>query len=248
MRNFNQPVIFPESVSNYEFAFGNCYNFNQPVIIQNNNNSRKSFRGFFANCYNFNQNITEMFMNFNTFTAIGDVVGMFEGCHNFNQNIDIISNLSNSNWYSTFRDCYNFNQNINIRGATFPYTFMNCYNLRQVILNVNNYCNCIHYTFVNCNNLSNVTINGNLNKKMSAYSYDKYSLMIGAFRSNNTTMLNIYTTSATTANLITSPCVVNLSANFTYFGENNHITPSWTPVENGYFNSLYNIRIYNNLT
>ena len=73
-RNFNQPIIIPNNVTNVSGMFYNCYNFNQPVTIPEN---VISISGMFSYCYKFNQPVTIP-------ENVTNVSDMFQYCNKLN--------------------------------------------------------------------------------------------------------------------------------------------------------------------
>lgn len=217
----NKSVQIPNSVTNTFSMFNSCTNFNQNIQIPN---SVINASTMFGNCTSLNQNIQIP-------NSVINAQYMFGICNNLNQNIQIPNGVKNVAYM--FNGCRYLNYNIQIPNSVTNAAgmFNGCYNLNQNIQIPSGVTNAA-FMFSLCDNLSGFSIqSGKAN-----------NVFMGALRENNSQMLNIYTESTTAANLITT----NLVRNGTKIGVANCIRPTWETVSNGYYNALYNIRIYNN--
>ena len=126
-----------------------------------------------------------------------------------------------------FNGCYNLNQNIQIPNSVTntAYMFNGCYNLNQNIQIPNSITN-IAYMFNFCRNISNITIFPKNRTSKNTTSF---------IRNANITQLNIWTDNNTAINI--------MNTNFIQ----GSIKPTMTTIENGYYNSLYNVYIYTNI-
>lgn len=195
-----------------------------------------------AYCYNFNQEITFSSYDYTIDNRIGSLSSMFKDCYKLNSFI----NFNNSYFYnisSLFEDCHIFNQPINITliqknndwdGKCSGYAvFRNCYNFNQDIYihgidysqNVD-----LSYMMQNCDNFgSNIYIYNHFISSLSyTFSNCNNSLKKSIFWNGfNDDYINTYTGYIVTY----SPLAV--------------FDP--LPDGNGYYNSVYNIYLQNNI-
>lgn len=239
MQSFNCPVNIPNNVIDCSAMFMQCYSFNLPVVIPDNvvNCSQ-----MFMQCNVFNQLITlpnntvncsYMFASdiiFNQPITIPNKVnncgGMFKSCHNFNQPVNIPDSVTNCGWM--FTNCYNFNSPVTIgnNAVNCSYMFENCNNFNQSVT--------IPRSVVNCSNMFALC------KNMSGNIYIANS----SLNSNNVRGLLRGTGGAHRRNVFCNNIGVlsGTSSSNSLIGA----TILWTSTTNGYYNSTYNIYIYNN--
>jgi len=236
----NSPIFISDSIANLDNCFNTCVRLNSPIRIGNN---VISMNYCFYQCYNFNQPIslpnTVQYL-VRTFglcdcfnqpiTIPNSVINMsrtFLYCNDLNQPITI----SNSVKYmaGTFAGCKKFNQYINIPDGVLNVEscFSGCSNLNEYVYfprSVGNYQRCLE----NCTNFGKDILIYN-----NTPTYGSFNNMLGS--TNNSRIKKIWCIS-TAANVIK------------YDVAGTGVAWDTLPDNNGYYNTAYNIYIYNNWT
>ena len=228
----NSPVSLGNGLINCDRMFQQCENFNQPIIIPNN---VISCNHMFAHCFSFNQpiiipnnvihcqNMFQNCRNLQSHIIIGenanDLYYMFDNCRLANFSVTFLGE-NPRDCQRMFMNCTGLNTPITIPKGTYNCwgTFYYCYNYGQevIIPSTVNHCGYMFY---------GVTSN-NLTVKYCPPEVVNVENMFYLFNYYNTT---IYTNNASRF----------LSR---IWGQ---ISPTWETITNGYYNSTYNIHIYN---
>ena len=260
--SFNQPITIPTDFRDASYMFAECPLFNQYV---DEGYQLENCSHMFANCTNFDQTI---YLS----SQLKNSSYMFDNCINFNTfsnpEIEIDPGMIPINCSHMFNNCTNLNLESVYLGSKcedLSYMFANCLNLIGYIYiddadhsyyddNGNLQWitrNCSHM-FANCTNLS-----GNIHIQYGTSNYDQmfwntpnvtdiyFNLQGSPFtRFNFTNILD-------TASLNTSIQHNLHCASFVDSALCNYIlgNEAWTNMEdgNGYYNTQYNLYIYNNL-
>lgn len=124
-QKFNRPVVFPQNVSSFNYAFFQCWKLNQPIDMSTPK-ANTTCHNMFAACVRFNQHITIPY-------GINNCVNMFYACYNFNQPITIPDSVVNC--MDMFSHCNNFNSSVHIGSNVNVCStmFRNCNNFNQPI-------------------------------------------------------------------------------------------------------------------
>lgn len=101
------PLLLPSNVTNTDFMFQGCYNFNQDITGWDTS-AITSMEGMFSGCTSFNQEIGNWDVS-----NVTNMNSMFEGCVIFNGDISSWETHALENMYAMFSDCEAFNQNLN---------------------------------------------------------------------------------------------------------------------------------------
>ena len=258
--NYNNVVTFGENVRNCVSMFDNCFNLNQSLVLPNNiincfnmfrgcNNLRAvsglgdrpiDVSGMFENCYNLDCSFT-IYNNFK------HVQNMFRNCNNLNSEIFLkIQNCSDLLWgHRNFNNVVHFDENVYFCNGLFgectsfncPVTlpasfrsgyemFYNCTSFSQQKFYIPaNAASCANM-FEGCTNFTgSVYINGN----------GQYFSGIGMFYNCNRQLLkSVFCNNIAVLN--------KTSASTSLVGED--IT--WTATSHGFYNTYFNIYIFNN--
>lgn len=215
---FNSPVVVGNNVDIVQAMFSNCTNFNRLVTFPL---SVTNLHYVFAGCTKYNQ-------NFSIRSTVTVCSSLFENCISLNQNILIPSGVKECT--SMFMGCSNLNQNIRIpqEAEKCWMMFRNCTNLNQDFTIPKNVTSC-YYMFGGCNSLSgkNIYINGSPD---CTGMFHRKTVASGTWGGR----LNIFCN--------------NISV-LVGTGASNSIMATavtWTAMTNGYYNSTYNLYLYNN--
>lgn len=243
--NYKQNFIIPNSVIDASNLFFNSQHFNATVVTETNS-VLSNMTSMFNNCKEFNSEVhisgnnlscVYAFLwcsNLNSRVSLDGVKYgsyLFSNCYNLNSEITINCDSYGILSYA-FLNCRKFNQNFIIprNAADIGYMFGNCWELNQNIFIPNTVQNCMHL-FSNASNMSNVTIEGNRSLVNTESTY--FRNMFANHNSEQT--LNIWVTD-NDSNLINNLKIANLCA----------AKMTWETVTNGFYNSQYNVYIYNN--
>lgn len=101
------PLLLPDNVTNTDFMFQGCYNFNQDITGWDTS-AITSMEGMFSGCTSFNQEIGNWDVS-----NVTNMNSMFKGCVIFNGDISSWETHALENMYAMFSDCEAFNQNLN---------------------------------------------------------------------------------------------------------------------------------------
>lgn len=101
------PLLLPSNVTNTDFMFQGCYNFNQDITGWDTS-AITSMEGMFSGCTSFNQEIGNWDVS-----NVTNMNSMFKGCVIFNGDISSWETRALENMYAMFSDCEAFNQNLN---------------------------------------------------------------------------------------------------------------------------------------
>lgn len=196
----------------------NNTNYNSSVIIGNN---IKNCYSMFQNCRSFNQPV--IIPNNATYLAY-----MFDNSTSFNQPVTIPNKVINC--YRMFQNCFNLNSPIILGNKVENCSgmFRRCNNFNQSITIPNSYINCA-YMFENCTNMS-----ANIYIKNASISKAAVNGLVAS--KNNSKRINIFCNNIT--NLI--------GGGPTSGGSIVDRDISWTSMVNGYYNTAFNIYLYNN--
>ena len=232
--NYNGAVAIPNGVTKVKMSYLSALNkmVTMPDSVTNCSSA-------FQSCDSLNQNIqvpnsvtdvSRMFAFCNSLNqniqipnGLTNIANMFLGCRSLNQNIKIPDGVNRID--SLFNNCVSLNQNIQIPASVkfAAAAFYNCGNLNQNIL-VPNSVTSASYMFGLCNNLSDITIGQGVT---DTFAYQR------AFRSNASKSLNIHTDPVTSSTLRSTFLISSML--------------SFQEIENGHYNSQYNLYIYNNV-
>jgi hypothetical protein len=244
-KNFNQPITLPDSLKECTYMFYGCESFDQAVVLPN---GVTYCSHLFENCTNFNQPITIP----NSVTSCED---MFNGCTSFNQPVTI-PNITESSIYSKsiegmFYECYEFNQPLVIPNGikSCGHILMYCYNFNSPITIGTNVISC-NQLLTGCNNFNQditfpknvasifIGLQGTTSFGKNVFINNASITQSNVYRlfqdCNNSLQKNIWCNNLT-------PFLGNKYANSIAMAD---IT--WTEMTNGYYNSVYNIYLYNN--
>ncbi len=181
----------------------------------------------FNNCLSFNQPI--IFDN----VYINNAAMMFNNCNNFNTSITFGNNVTLIDAQLLFAQCKKLNYPIDIPEDTFinntAYMFRNCSNLRQVNMYIQNNIYNTQYMFSNCS------------------SYLNCNLFFKNGLNRPSALENIFNTQSSRLGWFTIYCndlTPFRNSDNRMVGRGTAIT--WTTITNGYTNTGYHIRLYNN--
>ena len=264
---FNQPFTVPDTVNWASCMFRNCTNLNQPITFPSETNTQFQMSSIFYGCTNFNQPVVfpnntpyleytftlcESFNQPFTVPSMTNYMGRtFYDCHSFNQPITIPENVDYMQY--TFYNCYNFNQSVTFltnKLTTMNYCFTNCYNFNQPI-EIPESVVYMSNTFENCSNLSQVLIKGLVYYVRYAFSgctnikdiYFKNSRNMSG-SSSTRYMLNNKNTDMVTNIWCNYEYPFTTTGSYSIVGQD--VTWDAMADGNGYYNTAFNIYIYNN--
>ena len=222
-QKFNQPITIPNSVTDMSYTFNRASSFNQPITIPN---SVTNMSYIFNGVDSFNHPITIP-------NSVKNMAGTFSNTYFFNHPITIPNGVENiSNIFSYAR---RFNQPITIPNSVKDASkaFMGCYNFNRSITisdNVENMINLLR----GCERFSsNIYFN---NSSTITNSFKITDMFSGC---NELLKKSIYCNNA-------APFIKYTYDSWSIVGGD----VTWDALSdgNGYYNTYYNVYIYNNWT
>ena len=231
-------IFAPECTDiNAYLMFNNYTTFNGTVTMTGAKFTNCSY--MFYNCQNFNQPIGSP-------DTLGNCYNMFYNCQNFNQPINV---ESATRCFNMFYNCTNFNQPLTISdNVDTTWMLYNCTNFNSPITFGNN-CT-VWNPFGTSNFNSDIRIKG-LNSECGWLVYNCNSFGANIYIDWIGTNANLVNCISNNTNALQkSFCVTSEATDFmlNQYMVAGHIKPTYEALTdgNGYFNSAYNLYIYNN--
>lgn len=222
-KNMNQSITVGSNVTTINGCFYNCSKLNCLVDFNIAYNLTQMNR-VFRNCFVFNQPVTIP-------NSAISIIQCFENCRNFNQPITIPNNVKYAGY--CFLQCYVFNQPVTISDGDVPISFQglfeSCWNFNQPVV-IPSRANHVGSAFRNCRAFENDIYFKNSSNIRQAYAGNMVT------STSNSHRKNIWCDNAT-------PFLGDRATN-SITGQ----ATTWDtmPDGNGYYNTAFNIYIYNN--
>jgi len=213
----NVEIYIGNNVKNCADMFMFANNFNSNVHMHDNMNCTSMFE----ECGGIN---TDLYIA----DGIYSCTEMFTNCTKLNANIHLPNNCNN--FYRFFSNCYNYNcpmilpNNVSKGYLYLAAMLYGCNRFNQdVVIPKDAF---VQSMFGCCTNMS-----GNIYFNVAPSNYRNLTYLIGG--RHNTHEINIFCNDLTNFLTTNSSSIVGLAV-------------TWTTVENGYYNALYNVYLYNN--
>lgn len=238
--NLKSVSNLPRDITNMASCFGGCRNFNSAITIPPN---VKDMAHAFSNCIKFNQPITIP-------EGVTTIAGCFNACYNLNQNFVLPQSLIN------MRNAFAMTKNIRYlpvipnNVTDMGSSFRGMSNIKPQNITIPDSVLNLKSCFVSTNNIDTINIGRGATDIAEAFMYCNVK-NVYIFSENITAINNAFGWRSSYYERVNVFIKGNTTTNNTFYnGGNVNLvgTIKWTTITNGYWNGLYNIYVYYNLT